>query len=65
MSFICSMTMVGSTKGVRSPISVGWADFPKAADTLHDVGLRSQRLLRCPDPQVDAPLSMIFCGKIS
>ena len=44
--------------GGSNPISVGWAVSPKAADTLHDVGLRSRRLLRNPVPDVDAPLSM-------
>ena len=58
VSFIWSMTIVLSMNGGKSPISVGWAVSPKAAETLHDVGLRSRRLLRNPVPDVDAPLSM-------
>ena len=51
-------SMLGTYVGDVEGTDVGWAVSPKAAETLHDVGLRSRRLLRNPVPDVDAPLSM-------
>ena len=59
MSFISSMTMVESMYGGRSPISVGANDSPKAALTVHLVGLMLVSCPLCPVPDVEAPLSMI------
>lgn len=59
MSFIPSMTTVGSMCGGRSPISVGVIVSPKAALTVHLAGLKFLSLLLSPVPDVEAPLSIM------
>ena len=59
VSFIPSMTMVGSMYGGRSPISDGVMVSPEAAFNVHDAGRKFFNLFLRPVPDVEAPLSMI------
>ena len=59
VSFIPSMTMVGSMYDGRSPISDDMIVSPKAAFIVHDAGSRFFNLFLRPVPDMEAPLSMI------